>query len=94
MKKIQLGHMVKDQIYYIQTQNYKFKAVYDQYSEQKFHFKKIIRLNTPKDWCGYIAVYEYMYYTIYASEKNQIQTAMETRAIQKILMNVTGTEIY
>jgi len=94
MKQFNLDNLVEGNTYYIQIQNYKFKAIYDGYSKQKFHFKKIIRLNTPKDWCGFISNYEYMYYTIYASEKKQIQTAMETRAIQKILMNITGTEIY
>jgi hypothetical protein len=86
--------MVKDQTYYIQRGNIKFKAVYDKYEKGKFHFKKIIRLNSPKDWCGYIGFFEHMDYTIYESQKTKIQTAMETRAIQKILMDMTGTEIY
>ena len=94
MKSINLDDMIERNTYYIQTQNYKFKAVYDKYEKGKFHFKKIIRLNTPKDWCGYIAFHEYMYYTIYESHKTKIQTAMETRAIQQIMVNVTGTPIY
>jgi biotin-(acetyl-CoA carboxylase) ligase len=94
MKPTNLNNIVEGETYYIQTQNYKFKAVYDRYDKGKFHFKKIIRLNTPKDWIGYIGTYEYMYYTIYESHKSKIQTVMETRAVKKILMEITGTEIY
>ena len=54
MKEIHLGHLVKGEKYYIQTQNYKFKAVYDGYGNVKYNFKNIIHLNTPKNWCGYI----------------------------------------
>jgi hypothetical protein len=50
MKLTNLNNIVEGETYYIQTQNYKFKAVYDIYEKGKFHFKKIIRLNTPKDW--------------------------------------------
>ena len=94
MKQIQLGHMVKGQTYYIQRGNKKFKALYDRYEKGKFHFKKIIRLNTPTNWCGYIGFFEHLNYTVYESQKTKIQIAMETRAIKTILMDVTGTEIY
>ena len=94
MKEIYLDHMVKDQTYYIQRGNKKFKAVYDGYQNGKFHFKKIIRLNTPTNWCGYIGFFERMTYTIYESHKTKIQTDMETRAIKTILENITGTQIY
>ena len=94
MQKICLIDLIEGDTYYIQTRNYKFKAIYDRYEKNKFYFKKIIRLNTPKDWCGYIDINEYMHYNVYESHKSKIQTAMETRAIQKILINVTGTEIY
>jgi biotin-(acetyl-CoA carboxylase) ligase len=94
MKQINLDDLEEGHTYYIQTQNYKFKAIYDRYEKSKFYFKKIIRLNTPKDWIGYIGVYEYMYYIIYESRKTIIQKAMETRAIQTILENITGTPIY
>ena len=93
MKEIYLDNMIQGETYYIQTQNYKFKAVYNIYEKGKFHFKKIIRLNTPKDWIGYIGTYEYMYYTIYESQKTKIQTAMETRAINQIFINLIGTTI-
>ena len=94
MKKIQLGHIVKDEIYYIQRGNNKFKAVYDGYENGKYIFKKIIRLNTPINWCGYIGFFEHMNYTVYEFQKTKIQTAMETRAVNKILMDITGTQIY
>jgi len=94
MKAINLDDLVEGNTYYIQVRNYKFKAVYDRYEKGKFLFKKIIRLNTPKDWIGYIDVYEYMYYNIYESQKTKIQSAMETRAIKTILIDITGTEIY
>ena len=94
MKKICIDYMVKDHPYYIQRGNIKLKAVFDRYENGKFKFKKIIRLNTPNKWCGYIDLYEYHLYTVYESQKTKIQTAMETRAIKKILMDVTGTEIY
>ena len=94
MKQIQLGHMVKGQTYYIQRGNNKFKAVYDGYENCKYNFKKIIRLNTPINWCGYIGFFEHLNYTVYESQKTKIQTAMETRAIKTILIDITGTEIY
>ena len=94
MKIVYLDYMVKDQTYYIQRGNNKFKAVYDKYEHGKFKFKKIIRLNTPTNWCGYIGFFEHMTYTIYESHKTQIQTDMETRAIKTILENITGTQIY
>jgi biotin-(acetyl-CoA carboxylase) ligase len=94
MNPTNLNNIVEGETYYIQTQNYKFKAIYDKYEKGKFHFKKIIRLNTPKDWCGYIQMHEYMYYTIYESHKTKIQMDMETRAINKIMVNITGTAIY
>lgn len=96
MKPIDIIHLVEGNTYYIQRGNNKFKAVYDKYEHGKFKFKKIIRLNTPTNWCGYIGFYEYEYhlYTVYESQKTKIQTAMETRAIKKILMEITGTEIY
>ena len=56
MKQINLDDLIEGETYYIQVVNYKFKAVFDRYSKQKFHFKKIIRLNTPKDWCGFIEI--------------------------------------
>ena len=90
MKKINLDDMLEGETYYIQTQNYKFKAVYNRYEKGKFHFKKIIRLNTPKDWCGYIAFHEYMYYTLYESQKIKIQADMETRCIKTIIENLLG----
>jgi biotin-(acetyl-CoA carboxylase) ligase len=93
MKLTNLNNIVEGETYYIHTQNYKFKAVYDRYEKGKFHFKKIIRLNTPKDWIGYIGTYEYMYYTIYESQKTKIQTAMETRAMNEIIINLIGTTI-
>jgi hypothetical protein len=94
MKPINLDDLIEGNTYYIQARNYKFKAIYDRCEKNKFYFKKIIRLNTPKDWIGYIDVYEYMYYNIYESHKTKIQSAMETRAIKKILMDITGTPIY
>jgi hypothetical protein len=94
MKPTNLNNLEEGHTYYIQTRNYKFKAVYDRYEKSKYYFKKIIRLNTPKDWIGYIGVYEYMYYNMYEEEKTMIQSAMETRAIQTILKNITGTPIY
>ena len=39
-------------------------------------------------------MHEYMYYTIYESLKTKIQSAMETRAVKQILIDITGTEIY
>jgi len=93
MKQTNLNNIVEGETYYIQTQNYKFKAVYDRYEKGKFHFKKIIRLNTPKDWIGYIGTYEYMYYTIYESQKTKIQTAMESRAMNEIIINLIGTTL-
>ena len=94
MQKTDLDDLVEGETYYIQTQNYKFKAVYDKYEKGKFHFKKIIRLNTPKNWIGYIGTHEYMYYTLYKSHKIKIQSAMEERAIEQIMINLTGTSIY
>jgi hypothetical protein len=93
MKPINLDNLEEGHTYYIQTQNYKFKAVFDRYEKSKFYFKKIIRLNTPKDWIGYIGTYEYMYYNVYESQKTMIQTSMETRALKKILMEITGTQL-
>uniref|UniRef100_A0A6C0D3I0 Uncharacterized protein n=1 Tax=viral metagenome TaxID=1070528 RepID=A0A6C0D3I0_9ZZZZ len=93
MKKIQLGHLVKGQTYYIQRGNNKFKAVYDGYENVKYNFKKIIRLNTPKNWCGYIGFFENMDYTIYESQKTKIQNAMETRAMNQIFINLIGTTL-
>lgn len=94
MKPIDIITLVEGNIYYIQRGNNKFKAVYDKYENGKFKFKKIIRLNTPNKWCGYIDLYEYHLYTVYESQKTKIQTAMKTRAINKIMMEITGTEIY
>ena len=94
MKEIHLGHMVKNQSYYIQRGNNKFKAVFDGYENGKYNFKKIIRLNTPKNWCGYIGFFEYNNYNVYESQKTNIQNAMESRAVKKILMEISGTEIY
>ena len=94
MKQIQLGYMIKGQTYYIQRGNKKFKAVYDGFENCKYKFKKIIRLNTPHNWCGYIGFFEHLNYTVYDSQKTKIQTAMETRAIKIILIDITGTEIY
>lgn len=71
MKQIQLDHMVKDHTYYIQRGNKKFKAVYDGYVNCKYNFKKIIRLNTPTNWCGYIGFFEHLNYTVYESQKNK-----------------------
>lgn len=93
MKSIYLDNMLEGETYYIQTRNYKFKAVYDKYEKGKFYFKKIIRLNTPKNWIGYIAMHEYMYYTLYESQKTKIQSAMETRAMNQIFVNLIGTPI-
>ena len=93
MKPTTLDNLEEGHTYYIQHVNYKFKAVFDRYEKSKFYFKKIIRLNTPKDWIGYIAIHEYMYYTVYHEEKLLIQRAMETRALQTILENITGTQI-
>ncbi len=93
MKLTNLDDVVEGHIYYIQPQNYKFKAVYDRYEKGKYYFKKIIRLNTPKDWIGYIATYEYMYYTLYESQKTKIQSAMETRAMNEIFINLIGTTL-
>jgi biotin-(acetyl-CoA carboxylase) ligase len=90
MKLINLDDMLEGNTYYIQTHNYKFKAIYDKYEKGKFHFKKIIRLNTPKDWCGYIEIHEYMYYTLYESQKTKIQTDMESRGINTIIENLLG----
>jgi hypothetical protein len=94
MKEIHLGHMVENQLYYIQRGNNKFKAVYDRYEKNKWFFKKIIRLNTPHNWCGHIGFFEHLNYTVYESQKTKIQTEMETRAIKTILIDITGTEIY
>jgi hypothetical protein len=93
MKPTNLDDVVEGCTYYIQTQNYKFKAVYDRYEKGKFYFKKIIRLNTPKDWIGYIGTYEYMYYNIYEEEKTKIQTGMEARAVNQIFINLIGTPL-
>lgn len=93
MKTIYLDNMIEGETYYIQTQNYKFKAVYDKYEKGKFHFKKIIRLNTPKNWCGYIGFFEYMNYTVYESQKTKIQTAMESRSMNQIFINLIGTPL-
>ena len=93
MKKIQLGHLVKGQTYYIQHRNNKFKAVYDGYGNVKYNFKNIIRLNTPKNWCGYIGFFEHMDYTIYESQKIKIQNAMEARAINQIFINLIGSPL-
>ena len=94
MKEIHLGHLIKGQTYYIQRGNNKFKAVYDGYENVKYNFKNIIRLNTPKNWCGYIGFFEYNNYNVYESQKTNIQNAMESRAVKKILMEISGTEIY
>jgi hypothetical protein len=94
MKEIHLGYLVKGQTYYIQRGNNKFKAVYDGYENVKYNFKNIIRLNTPKNWCGYIGFFEYNNYNVYEPQKTKIQTAMESRAINKIMMEITGTPIY
>jgi len=94
MEETNINNIEEGHIYYIQTRNYKFKAIYDRYEKGKYYFKKIIRLNTPKDWIGYIDAYEYMYYNIYEEKKTKIQIAMETRAIQQIMINLTGTSIY
>lgn len=96
MKKTNLIDLVEGDTYYIHllNNNYKFKVVFDRYEKKRFYFKKIIRLNTPKDWIGYIGIHEYMHYKIYEEENTKIQTDMETRAIQHILYNITGTLIY
>jgi hypothetical protein len=94
MKPITIDNLVEGKIYYIQYGNNKFKAVYDRYEKNKWYFKKIIRLNTPNNWCGHISLDVFIYYKIYESQKTKIQTAMETRAIKTILMEITGTEIY
>jgi hypothetical protein len=94
MKPITLDNLVEGKIYYIQYGNNKFKAVYDRYEKNKWYFKKIIRLNTPNNWWGHIGLDVFIYYRIYESQKTKIQTSMETRAINKIMMEITGTEIY
>jgi len=94
MKPITLDNLVEGKIYYIQYGNNKFKAVYDRYEKNKWYFKKIIRLNTPHNWCGHIGLDVFIYYTVYESQKTKIQSAMESRAINKIMMEITGTEIY
>ena len=94
MKPITLDNLVEGKIYYIQYGNNKFKAVYDRYEKNKLYFKKIIRLNSPNNWCGHIGLDVFIYYKIYESQKTKIQTAMEIRAINKIMMEITGTEIY
>ena len=94
MKPTSLNKLEEGHTYYIQRGNIKFKAVFDKYKNSKFKFKKIIRLNTPNKWCGYIDLYEYHLYTVYEPQKTKIQTAMESRAINKIMMEITGTEIY
>lgn len=94
MKSITIDNLVEGKIYYIQYGNNKFKAVYDRYEKNKWYFKKIIRLNTPNNWCGHIGLDVFIYYKIYESQKTKIQTAMESRAINKIMMEITGTEIY
>ena len=94
MKPTNLNKIVEGETYYVQTRNYKFKAVYDKYEKGKYYFKKIIRLNTPLTWVGYIDRYEYMHFKLYEEEKTKIQAAMETRAINKIMMEIIGTEIY
>ena len=93
MKPIYLEDLIEGCIYYIQRGNKKFKAIYDGYENGKFHFKKIIRLNTPTNWCGYIGFFEHMTYTIYESQKTKIQTAMETRAMNQIFINLIGTPL-
>lgn len=94
MKLATLENLKEGHIYYIQYGNNKFKAVYDRYEKNKWYFKKIIRLNTPNNWCGHIGMDVFVYYTIYESYKIRTQTAMETRAIKTILENITGTHIY
>jgi len=94
MKRVYLLDLIHGETYYIQTKHYKFKAVYDRFEKNRFYFKKIIRLNTPMDFQGYIDIYQYMHFKLYEEEKTKIQTAMETRAIKLILMEITGTEIY
>jgi hypothetical protein len=94
MKSMTLDNLVKGRTYYIQYGNNKFKAVYDRYEKNKWYFKKIIRLNTPNNWCGHIGLDVFIYYTVYESQKTKIQTAMETRAINQIMVEITGTEIY
>lgn len=94
MNQINLYDLIEGNIYYIQYGNNKFKAIYDRYEKNKWYFKKIIRLNTPNNWCGHIGKDVFVYYTIYESYKIRTQTAMETRAIKTILENITGTQIY
>lgn len=94
MKPINLDDLVEGSTYYIQIRQHKFKAIFDKYEKSNFKFKKIIRLNTPCDWPGQINIYEYMNYKIFQEEKTKIQLSLESRAIQKILENITGTKIY
>ena len=94
MKPTTLNKLEEGHTYYIQYGNNKFKAVYDRYEKNKWYFKKIIRLNTPNNWCGHIGLDVFIYYTVYESQKTKIQTAMETRAINQIMVEITGTEIY
>ena len=94
MKEIHLIDLVEGNTYFIQFGNCKYKAIFDKYGRTRCYFKKIIRLNSPKDWCGYIDIYMIKYYIVYESQKTNIQTEMETRAVKKILMEITGTEIY
>jgi len=93
MKPTNLNKIVEGETYYVQTRNYKFKAVYDRYEKGKYYFKKIIRLNTPLTWVGYIDRYEYMHFKIYEEEKTKIQAAMEARAINQIFINLIGSPL-
>ena len=97
MKLVRLDEIIEGNTYYIEC-NFrgviiKYKAVFDYYNKNNFYFKKIIRINTPKNWIGFIAIHEYMYHCIYTEEKMSIQTKMEQRAIDQILENITGTNI-
>lgn len=93
MKPLTVNNLVEGNIYYIQYGNNKFKAVYDRYEKNKWYFKKIIRLNTPNNWCGHIGADVAIYYNIYEYQKIKIQTAMETRAMNQIFINLIGTPL-
>jgi hypothetical protein len=93
MKPITVDNLVEGYTYFIQYGNNKFKAVYDRYEKNKWYFKKIIRLNTIHTWCGHIGTDVAVYYKIYESQKTKIQTAMETRVMNEIIINLIGTPI-
>ena len=90
MKEIYLDDMIQGETYYIRTQNYKFKAVYDRYEKSYFHFKNIIRLNTHLDFTGRINIYEYFHFKIYEEQKTKIQSCMEDRSMNIIIEKLLG----